>query len=444
MSHAPSLILAIDLGSTAFKAAVFDDRLRQIGAGLFELEYLYGAGGRIELEVELVDKACCIAIGEAIRSAGVSAEKIEAIAITSQAQTYTLVDRLGQARRPFISWQDARAADGTAGIEDAAIEAAPELARFAEHCSFPIPLDGLLVSQLAYLQKSEPGFLTPDDRIAKLPGWVAMRLTSDLAIDQNLAAMSGLYSLELGDWWPAMLGFCQIRPEQLPRLVEIGSTCSKTDQGAADWGLPAGIPVVLAGNDQTAGAFGAELELASGTNEAALVTLGTANVVYAVNPKATGPMPNQIRGPYPGGLYYRMAADSCGGNVVNWARTVLAGCESVGSFFEAVKRAKPGCEGVRFDAELPRGAGSWTGLGLHQSADEMARAVIESLNGRITNMVDDLGLDPKSGSILIAGGGSQSDVWISMLEDRWETRLTRTEADPRRGAARMALESAGD
>ena len=72
--------------------------------------------------------------------------------------------------------------------------------------------------------------------------------------------------------------------------------------------LPVGVPVVLAGNDQTAGAFGARLEDSNGV----LLTLGTALVAYVCLEKLPAAKPGIARGPYPGGRGYRLTTSSHG------------------------------------------------------------------------------------------------------------------------------------
>ncbi len=51
------MILAIDLGSTSFKAAVFDAGMQRVGAGACEVAYSYGPGGLVELDSAHVVKA---------------------------------------------------------------------------------------------------------------------------------------------------------------------------------------------------------------------------------------------------------------------------------------------------------------------------------------------------------------------------------------------------
>ena len=330
------MILAIDLGSTSFKAAVFDRRLRQLASGSARLSHRFGRGRCVEIEVASVQAA----LRGALAAAKVSTQDIQLIALTSQAQTFTLVDAMGRALCPFISWQDTRAAEACAVLQR-------RLADFSEHSSFGEVLSGL---QISHLGRIRPG---RSSMPLKLPTYITRLWSGESVIDENLAAMSGLYSLPLQGWWPDALRACGLNVRQMPRLIPVGEIAAQTTSAATRFGLPAGVPIVLAGNDQTAGGYAARLE----TGKALLITLGTAQAVYACCARMPRPRPGTIRGPYPGGRFYRMAADSCGGNIVNWAQTIIAGCGDDAHFFREAARAPQGCHGLAFDAALDAGRG---------------------------------------------------------------------------------------
>ncbi len=414
------MILSLDLGSTSFKAAVFDGQLRELSVGRQRLNHRYGKGGHVELEVATVERA----VRGALAGAGVGTHEIHAIALTSQAQTFTVLDGRGRAQRPFISWQDQRA--GAACDELKKI-----LPDFGEHGSFGNVSPALQICQLRNLK------LGARLRPVSLPSYVLMLLTGDTATDNNLAAMSGLYSLPLKGWWPAALHGCGVRVEQLSRVIPVGSVAAETSGAARRLGLRAGIPVILAGNDQTAGGYAARLE----SRKAMLITLGTAQVAYACCQRMPQARAGTIRGPYPGGIFYRMAADGCGGNVVNWAGPVLTGGQVDDGFFKEAQRAPRGCHGLEFDANLDAGQGGWKNLGFHHTRADLARSILESLSGRMVALVNRLGLPMQGRQILAAGGGSAQPVWRKILGEALGTNLKRITADPLLGAARMAVES---
>ncbi len=411
------MILAIDLGSTSFKASVFDSRLREVGMGSHCLSYHFRAGGHIELEVNRVDAALRGALGKA----GVQKQDIRAVAITSQAQTFAMMSEGGQVTGPFISWQECRANEVCQTLEK-------KLPDFGDHASFGALSPALQICKVSRLRPASRARLLP------LPSYVLLKLTGEFATDNNMAAMSGLYSLPLKGWWPDALRGCGLRESQLPQVIPVGQVAGLTSRDAKRFGIGAGIPVVLAGNDQSAGGYAARLE----ESASLLITLGTAQVAYACCRRMPRPRAGTIRGPYPGGLFYRMAADSCGGNVVNWAESVLAACHDDAGFFREAQGAPKGCHGLLFDAAMASGQGGWTNLGLHHTRADLARSILESLAQRMTELVGRLDIPIKGRDVLAAGGGSKQPLWRNIVSEALDTTLERTQANPVLGAARMA------
>ncbi|HYE74037.1 MAG TPA: FGGY family carbohydrate kinase, partial [Blastocatellia bacterium] len=334
------MILAIDLGSTSFKAAVLDKSLRIRGSHSSRLKYSFAPGGKIEFEVKPSTLAMGQAIRGAIADAGIRPEHIKAISVTSQAQTFTVLNSKGQPKIPFISWQDSRP---TKTCEK--LVRSKALPNFGKHCSFVELIPQLQVCQVRHMQETRRGLIQTNDQVINLPSYLCYLLTGRSMIDNNLAAMSGLYSLIERGWWSKALKVCGLKEHQLPSIVPIGSKAGTTTKVARQFGLPAGIPLILAGNDQTAGAFGASLH----KKNAMLITLGTAQVAYLCKRSLLSATSGLIRGPYPGGLFYGMMADSCGGSLVNWTKTILSNCETDEAFFSQAAKALKGSQGLIFE-----------------------------------------------------------------------------------------------
>ena len=332
------MILAIDLGSTAFKTAVIGRKDEVVSTSAAPLTYNFGAGGMVEMEPEMVASAARSAISEAV-SRVPGGDAIEAVAIASQAQTFTLFSE-GRCRRPFISWQDVRAKASAEALAD-------ELPDFARHCSFYEPLPNLCISQLRTLRDTGHG-AREDDLVMGLPSYVAWMLTGELATDDNIAAMGGLYSLQEGSWHGPAMSAAGVTEANMPRVVTVGEQMGVTSSAAAKLGLREHLPVILAGNDQTAGAYGAGVhkQVSGDSGEKILITLGTAVVVYRCAAAMPSPRAQTVRGGYPGGLGYCLTIGAVGGNLVNWGKKVLAGCGTDESFFAAAAGAEADCGGL--------------------------------------------------------------------------------------------------
>lgn len=423
------MILAIDLGSTSFKAAVLNEKLRIHGFHAREVQHQFAADGKVELAVAEATSALREAIRAALASAGIRAVKLRAVAITSQAQTFTLVDQQGRPRMPLISWQDNRAARVCEKLKQRS-----ELRDFGRHSSFGSLVPPLQLCQLRQLRETQPALLAADNVVVCLPTYFVHRWCGTGVIDENLAAMSGLYSLALLAWWPAALRLCGLLNSQLPDVCPIGAVAGRTDVGSASFGLPKGLPVILAGNDQTAGAYAAQLD----ENHGLLVTLGTAQAAYICTDRMPRPHANLFRGPFPGQRYYRMAADSCGGSVINWAKTVLAGCGTDKLFFSQAARSPVGSRGLLFEPDCDNSQGTWHSIGFHHTPADFARSVLESLTRRMSGLIQRLGVRLDRTEVFVAGGGSDNPLWVQLLSDTLGVKLKVAEGRPCVGAARMA------
>ena len=425
MTRQNDMILGIDLGSTVFKAELFDRDLRRLGRGAAPVVYQPAAGSGVEMPVAAAGDALRTAIAGALESAGCRPDSLAAVAIASQAQTFAVREPDGRAKGPFISWRDTRCEHDNPAL------ALPD---FPAHCSFADALPGLTVSKLAFLQReSSAAAVGPGDQVLWLPTWFVAQLVGSAVVDDNLAAMSGLYSMRTADWWPEAMALCGIAPQQLPALAPLGTSAGSVCAAGTRYGLRAGTPVVLAGNDQTAAAYGAGLH----ESGAVLIGLGTAQVVYATFPQMPPAMPGLLRGPYPGGRFYRLGADDCGSGTVSWACRTIPGLADVKAFDHAASLAPEDCHGVRFIADGPAGSGRWTGLGSPEATPEdQARAVLVTLVERMSALFDKL---DAAGPVLLCGGGAESAPWRECLSRRLGVELVKMpDVSPSRGAARMA------
>jgi xylulokinase len=425
-----AMILAVDFGSTSFKAAIVDERLRVRGFAAVPVAHQFGAVGKVEIPVATASAALRQSIRTALASGGIRSKQLCAVAVTSQAQTFTITDKSGRARMPFISWQDTRAIAACAELKQVAA-----LRAFSRHCSFGSLVPVLQLCQLRHLQKTQPGFIRSTDSILHLPTYFVRQWTSAAVIDENLAAMCGLYSLASNDWRESALQVCGLRRSQLPAVYPICAAAARTDSCAKAFGLPANLPVVLAGNDQTAGAYAARLD----ENAGLLVTLGTAQAAYVGTNTLPRAHPSLFRGPFPNGGFYHMAADGCGGSMINWAKTVLARCETDAKFFALAATSPPGSNGVVFHPGGDAEGASWRHLALHHTTADLARAVLEGLTQRTVMLVRQIAPRLAGRNIFVAGGGNEKPLWVRLLSEQLGAKCHVTDANPCLGAARMAL-----
>src|SRR5689334_12309244 len=104
-----SLLLGIDIGTTAAKAALFglDGRLQAVGSAEYPLYHI--RPGWVEQQPEEWWQATVIAFRQALSQIEHGAERIAGICVSAQAPTLIALDADSQPLRPALIWMDRRA-----------------------------------------------------------------------------------------------------------------------------------------------------------------------------------------------------------------------------------------------------------------------------------------------------------------------------------------------
>jgi sugar (pentulose or hexulose) kinase len=410
-----SINLTIDLGSTEFKAAVYaGDRL--LGSAAHGLSYCRDKA-KAELPANSVLEAFNTLIGQSLKAAGIRVSDINAIGISSQAQTFAVADENGGFLTPFISWLDMRASETYKAIS---------LNNFAGHSSLSEFLPNMQVALLKHVLDEKLELAASKLRIVPLPSYLIMLLTGKLVSDDNIAAMSGLFSLKENAYWRPALDLLGISENALPEIVEIGSEAGKVKDDNP-FGIPAGKAVFSCGNDQTAGAYGAGLQTGD-----VLITLGTAQVVYRCCRNMPEAGSAQFRGHYPGGLYYAMFAGT-GGGLISKALENVPEFKNFETFAELAAGADPDVDaGLLIENDEIRWSNGSAGL------PEKALSLFNFLSDEIKNFFEKIaGNTGKIETVYVSGGGVKNRIWLELIEAKINKKLIIKNTSPAYGIAKM-------
>ena len=431
-----SHVLALDLGSTNLKAALFHAARGCVAEASVPVTYARNdsveGDSRVELDGERIWQATVALIRETCARAEVAPAAIDRIAIASQAQTFALLDGDGAPLTPFVSWLDTRGAPYGGEIA-AALGAA-----FHAHCSFSSGMAEMQLAKVLWFRREAPRKLDSAASVALLPAYIIRRLTGLFVTDPNLAGMSGLYSLRDRAWWSAALALCDIGAEQLPAVAPLGRPL-RAQARCAELPLREDVEIVLAGNDQTAGAFG------NGCSKDDLVaTLGTALVAYRFAGMEPGPFSDLgCWGPYPGGGFYELGVRNHGCLALDWAREKVLPGHAVEAFMAsaeeaAAARTAPTCvEAGCFYPERMATAEAWIGP---EEPARRALAVLEGIGFSLRQLITrDLEVKTRPVLVTAIGGGSRSPFWLQRLADILGCPVRRGLGDARTGAAMLAI-----
>jgi len=271
----PSVICALDVGTTGTRALLLNRRAEIVASAYREVELQYPQQGWVEQDPAAIWSKTEGALTEALATAGLNGKDVIAIGVTNQRETTILWDRkTGKAVYPAIVWQDRR----TIGICEA------WRAQGQEALTGPT---GLVVdpyfsaSKLAWLFNHDPAWrrraAAGELAFGTVDSWIAWNLTGGCAhvTDASNASRTLLYDIDRGAWSPELLARTGVPVEVLPQVCDTRGRFGITHGLRA---LPDGIPLLAMCGDQQASLFG-QLLTAPGEWKA---TYGTGGFLLAL------------------------------------------------------------------------------------------------------------------------------------------------------------------
>lgn len=418
------LVVGVDSSTTACKVVLWDGQGRMVAEGRAALSLDNPAPDGWEQDARTWWRALCEASRAALE--GIAPERLGALCITHQRETFVLTDAAGEPVHPALVWMDAR------GVEhvDRARAALPG-GRLHRLSGKPPCITPSLYKLLALLDR-EPSLAHDAPRVLDVHAFLVERLTGKRVTSLAAADPTGMVDMEERAWSAPILELAGLEPSQLPELVEPGAVIGEvTRKASAATGLPAGLPVVAGAGDGQCAGLGAGIT-APGR---AYLNLGTA-IVSGVLSEGYQTDP-AFRTLYDAtGRHFFLETDLQGGTfTVTWLidRWLRRGVEPR-PFDEVL------AELDREAAALPVGADGlvvvpyWNGVmnpywddeatgvvlgfrGAHGPA-HLFRAVLEGI--ALEQRLHSSGVEAASGpigSFVAMGGGSKSALWCQILAD---------------------------
>ncbi len=407
-------VCCVDLGTTGFKAAAFDDDgvpVRE--AAVPAPPFLRGAP---ELDARAVHAGALRCL--AGLSDGGAPGSVEALVVTGQRATVVPVDAAGDAVGPVLSWQDTRGA--RAGQERIG-RIGP--GRFSRITGLP-PSALWSLAKIAWLQRERPEVARAAGRYVLLVDHVLSHLGGRPPVtDPSAASVTGLLDLARGDWSAELLDAAGLAAHEVPELAAAGTVVGRlTAAAAAATGLPEGLPLVLGGGDQQCSALGVGV---IDPGQAAL-GLGTAAVVSC--PVDRPPVGDEGAGWFGTahvipGRWVIEAIHNTYGATLAWCRDLLA-VDSVSSLERLAAEAPAGAGGLLLLPFLsgigsPDFAGAVRGaiLGIDTASGraELARAALEGVALELRRILDAVADQVAVERLAVSGGGAAPGLATRLL-----------------------------
>ena len=417
-------ILSVDLGTTAIKTSMFDDRGGLIAKATREYELSTPSTLAVELDAEIYWNAFKQTLAEVLAARPGCAPSIRALGISAQGETLVCADHDGNALRPAIVWLDNRAQDE-----------AEELAReFGNDQCYRVTGQVSFVptwpaAKILWLRRNEPDLFHRTDRFLLLEDYFIQRLTGKAVCEGSLVTSTTYWDFTKRAWWPEMLAYLGIGTHHLPELRESGEPVGPVREAIArELGLVPSTTVCTGALDQAAGAIGVGNIRPGVFSE----NTGAALAICATVPQPVFDPSAQMPCHYHGvpGLYMEHTFTS-GGMVLRWFRDEFCqpeielarrdGRDPYDLLSEMAAGVPAGSEGLLMLPHLqgamapeanPKAKGVFYGFTLRHSRAHFTRSIMEAIACIVRRNIDVIeGLQIPVNEIRVLGGGSRSMVW---------------------------------
>ncbi|MCW2846048.1 MAG: Xylulokinase [Marmoricola sp.] len=427
--------LGIDLGTSGVKTVLLDEAGTAVGGASRSYPVAATRPGWAETDPALWEQAARDAVGETLAAA--PGAEVLSVGLDGQMHGTVLVDDAGAAVRPAVLWPDARAADQLPRWR-----ALPDALRVALGNPLTAGMPGPV---LGWLAEHEPETLARADSFVLPKDWLRSRLVPGTpCTDGSDASATLLWDVSADAWAVEAAERVGVPVRLLPPLRAADETAGTVGSAvAAEWGLPAGIPVSIGCGDVAATLLGLGAEA-----HRTVLTVGTGAqlVLPGVRPEPADPVRHQL---------YRDAEDGwfAMGAVMNGGLALGRVIELLGADWDDLYRsydttaALPGFlpwfAGERLPEGIEAGTAGWFDVGLGTTRADLLASALEGVAFTVRRALE--AMPPSAEVVDLVGGGTRSPVFNQLLADvlhRPLRRLGQRDATVL-GAARLGWRTAG-
>jgi sugar (pentulose or hexulose) kinase len=443
------LVLGIDCSTTASKAVAWNRDGVAVVEGRAPLSLITPQPGWGEQDARQWWEATVNATAEVTKR--VNSQRIGAICVTHQRETFVPVDSAGDPLRNGILWLDERSRTQLAALDrQFGGDALHSLTGRPPSMTQSLP-------KLVWLTEHEPDVIRKARHIVDVHAFLVHRLTGNWITSLASADPMGIVDMQRGAWASNLIAEIGLREEQFVAIAPPGTVIGAvTADAAAQTGLRSGTPVIAGAGDGQSASLGAGI---TGPGRA-FVNLGTAVAGGALSDRyVTDRAFRTCVGPIPGTFVLESVLRG-GTATVSWFMDHFADSQGDGDIFETYEREaatlRPGADGLvlvpYWNTVMnpywdPAATGLVIGWTTAHRRHHLYRAILDGIAFEHRLAMEGIAASteiPLTEHVIL-GGGSRSPLWRQIIADVLGARVLRARsADATNlGAAVLAAWAAG-
>ncbi len=427
----PTLILALDQGTSSSRTAIVDRHGRLVSVAQKEFKQFFPKSGWVEHDASEIWTTQLETAQQALRLGGISANQIAGIGITNQRETIVVWNRKsGKPIHHALVWQDRRTAGDLEHLRAQGVEA-----KVTEKTG--LLLDPYFsASKLAWILNNVDGARASAQcgelAAGTIDSWLIWNLTGGKlhVTDVSNASRTMLMDLRTLEWDEWLMKLFNIPQGILPKIVDSSGICGETDPAI----FGRAIPIAGIGGDQQCALFGQSCTQAGMSK----TTFGTGCFLLA----NTGTELIQSRSRLLTTVAWRMKGAPAmyalegsvfmGGASIQWLRDGLGIIRSAPEVNELAASVADSNGVVVVPAFTGLGAPHWDatargailGLTRGTTAAHIARATLEGIAMQVVEVLEAMNADVPSvdkhqsiGIMRVDGGACASELLMQMQAD---------------------------
>lgn len=374
--------------------------------------------------------------------------QIAGIGCGGQMHGLVALDKDDRILRPAILWNDGRTAEETDYLNNKI--GRDKLSAWTANIAFA----GFTAPKLLWMRRHEPELFARIDKIMLPKDYLNYCLTGVHCTDVSDASGMLLFDVAHKRWSREMLDICGLKESQMARIYESSDVVGtlRPDMAAA-LGLPESVRVCAGAGDNAAAAVGTGTVGDGRCN----ISLGTSGTIF-ISSRAFGVDPNNALHAFAhaDGNYHLMGCMLSAASCNKWWMEEVLRSADFAAEQSAIDPEKLGRNPVFFLPYLmgersphndPFARGTFTGLSMDTTREDMTQAVLEGVAFGMRDSLEvarSLGIDiPRS---KLCGGGAKSPLWRAIFADvlNLELDTVETEEGPGYGGAILAAVACGE
>lgn len=402
-------ILALDVGTSAVKAAVLDTgSMKPVGPiARVGYEMDHPTPEAAEVPAARMWEAVTTAARQAVRTLPDPRLHIDGVGIGCLTPGLVVLDRDDQPLVPILTHLDRRSRPAARLVWGSVGE---EFLQSTGNRPLPGSITAVGFKQLV---SDDPHLIGRVRSYLHVNGWLALHLTGEKAFDPGNASFTGLFhTLTDRQWSRRWCDFFEVDRAWLPPILD-GTTTVGTLRSAvaAEMGVPAGLPVKLGLADTSCAILATKMKEGDLLH---LVGTTQALVILTSHPRPSPQRLTRLLGV--GEQYVQATHNPLGGGALEWIRKLCFSEQTAAEFFQhtipearqrptTVALDPPYLAGHRLEIETTRAA--FRELTLASDRLDLLAAVLQAMAREHAKALQALGAAHHFGQVFLTGGGAE-------------------------------------